>query len=207
MKKIWISQLLASLAIVSGLALTAPASAFELHNYSTDYCLAVNRASQASGATLIAYHCDGTPSQQWGYNDFGVALPDPPSNGSFLGYYLVSSVAANRYLTATPNTSTLSNYGALINGDVPNVSVYTGINFQQWEMQMQGRDFRSHPCYTIGNRASTYTQTGIGAPMVLGVQGGSKAEGARVMIWSQFFTKDGHADFIGHPDQYWCVYQ
>src|SRR6187549_4188181 len=95
-KKTYIFGPLVGLLFVLGsLTVATSASAFTLRNYQTGLCLAVAGVppqNQQNPRGLVTWECDGTPGQQWGYNSFGAPLPPPPVPGSYLGWYLLSSV-------------------------------------------------------------------------------------------------------------------
>ena len=198
MKKCFRNLLLGLFVIVSGIAVTVPANAFTLHNYTTNYCLT------DLGYTKI---CDNSDYHQiWYYNTLDTPLPPPPSNGSFLGFNIVKrnfpGIDVVEYLAATDLE--------LHNG-TPVLFYFdnSSNSYAEWELWWAIRDAGNHDCYVIENREDH----GASPPMVLSVLGGVKNEpngghinGGQIVVYQQFFTPIGAPDTKGHPDQYWCVY-
>jgi hypothetical protein len=83
------------LSIIAGsLAVSTPANAFTLHNYSTGYCLAVSAANKAEGTAMIMWQCNSSdPSQQWGWGAANVAFPQPTDSSSQTGTEFFTNVS------------------------------------------------------------------------------------------------------------------
>ena len=74
MKKFLLGPVLGLIITISGLTAVTPVNAFTLQNYQTGLCLGVAAGNPNPGAALVTWPCDGTPSQQWGYNSRGAAF-------------------------------------------------------------------------------------------------------------------------------------
>jgi len=140
MKKLIIS----ALALLSGVALSAPAGAFSLHNRATmgdddpshDQCLAVAAGNQNRGANIITWKCDLTPSQDW---VLGLGNPG-------------LSVIQTR---VSPNNWVLGPKGGFLERGTPIVDWNKTLEHNQdWIFIPEPNDPRNQLCYTILNQAS-----------------------------------------------------
>jgi hypothetical protein len=152
---------------------------FTLHNYRTNYCLGVAAGNPNPGSKMVVWHCDGTANQ----NFQPVANP----NGRFT---VKNMVGTNRCLDVTRGQ-----YVTYTNGSPVDIGLCDAPTTQAWDLIPAGPDMHGNPCYQFGDQ---YGPNNV--KLVMGVSGGSTAEGAAVIMWENF------SNFSTHPDQYWCVY-
>ena len=137
MNKYFLSPLLGLLVIISGIAVTTSASAFELVNLYEGACLGVAAGTPTVGTKLVLWSCDGSANQQF----TAVATSTTNANGESL-YTLYNSVAANRVLGVAP----------VAQGNVAAPVVIWTVDYsanQQWTMTPVYKDHQGHQCYAI----------------------------------------------------------
>ena len=181
MRKSILGPILGLFVVAGSLVVAAPASAFTLHNFATNFCLGVAAANKNPGAALVVWPCDGTDNQQW-----SGTLTEGAGYSEFF-----TSVTANRLLAVTN--------GKVNNGSPIIDQTETGSGDQFWEPVPIGRDFNGNACFYFRNFGGDGTK-------VMGVSGGNRNKGTAVIIWDLFLDANGLPDWMGHPDQFWCAY-
>jgi hypothetical protein len=198
------TKVVLGLSIIAGsVATAAPAGAFTLHNYATGYCLAVSAGNQSEGAHLIVWPCSSNnsdPSQQFGFNSrFGTFVPAP--SGANAQYHTNVTQAHDWVLGVWDGTHQWYDGQPIIDW-----ASTTDAN-QLWTASWAVNDSAGTACYYIENAGHTPGGDPREPHKVLAVSGGSRSQGAAVVIYSLFTdSQSGRPDYQGHPDQYWCVY-
>jgi hypothetical protein len=189
---------------IAGLGVTKPANAFELHNFQTGFCLAVQGATflpVTAGTNIIVWACNGTASQQW--------TQGPVTANGGLGSEattLQSEVGIGMNCRGCAiSTGVIGVTGGNMVGGTPLIlwtqdplftdpfSTAMQINNQGWSLNAFTTDANGHICYEIGNAGA------LSGDWVMGVLAGSAAEGAQVVIWNQ-------GPFPPAANQLWCMY-
>lgn len=207
MKKYISSPLFGLFFVISSFGIAQSAlsgnASFQLRNYQTGLCLGIAGGNPNRGTALVTWTCDYSPNQSWTQlNSAGVNVNPYFISGQ--GFYMTWGL---------PNTSAgeYGNSGGLVVG-VSGAVIKNGTRLidwtqtdeanQQWTSVFIGYNFDSKACYIFENGASPP----YGQPYVMSVLGGNPNPGGQVAIWQLFVDVYRNPDFLGHPDQYWCVY-
>ncbi len=173
---------------------TANAQIFTFHNLATGFCLAPQNGSSSAGTDLIVWACNGQINQTW-----FLAGPTSP------GVLPAANLLLNNQETCNGCFSVAGVQGGNMRGgtsvilwteDPPNNGP---ANNQGWELIFIESDRNSQPCFAIANAGTT-----SGAPFVLGVLGGSTAEGAQVVVWQNAVGSLTPGTIAAN--QVWCAY-
>ena len=143
-----------------------------LRNLQTDYCLGTAGGGSAIGSLFVVWACDGSANQRFTFQQVLPYMPPPY-------FEMVNNVANDRCIWDT-------NLGQCISNDAQADAKIDGYKSTRVLVNHNG-----HDCYTFENE--------LHPGEVLGVSGGSTAEGARVILWHNY------NDLTNHPDQAWCI--
>lgn len=134
-------------------------------------CLGVQGGNMTNGTHIVSWTCNGHPDQTWEITGA------PGNNISTIRNSQDTSKCLGVQASATGNGSILVIWDC------------NGHTDQNWIFQPWTADNRNGPfgCFNIENQNA--------APKVLGIQGGSPADGAQAVIWDLL---------TGHHDQVWC---
>jgi hypothetical protein len=145
----------------------------DFRNRNSGMCLGAQGGSMANGTPVIQWPCDGTLNQQWVWYSDPFTVP----------------------LTQIRNGANLSKCLGVLGGNPTNGTPLViwdcdGSTNQLWyDTVMADRD--PNPCkQEVVNDLSASSPT----YKVMGILGGSSAEGAPAVLW----------DLLFHPDQQWC---
>ena len=145
--------------VAGGLAVTAPASAFELRNLANlNYCLGVAAGNVNPGNPIIVWPCNGYSDQQWHDVDFG--------HGDFK--HLVNGSSSQRCLGVA---------GGGFPWDGTKLVIWncTQAQDQGWKPVYAGDNFWGKKCYYFANENRP--------DRVFGVAGGMPSDGQKVITW------------------------
>jgi hypothetical protein len=170
-----------------------PGNPFTLQNSATGFCLATQNGSNSKGTNLIVWACNGQSNQQWSLGD-ATSTGGLPAANTLVNW---NEPCRSCWNVAGVQGGTMSDGTPVILWSEDNPTA-GATNNQGWELIYEGFFQNNQPCFAIANAGTT-----SGAPFVLGVAGGSTAEGAQVVVWQN--APGGLFSGIIAPNQLWCV--
>ena len=192
--------------LASSLAVSAPASAFQLQNFANqNLYLGVAAGTPKAGTPFIVWTKDSPRSANQTFSvTNGFSGPDGGSPASSVvvnqTVHLYNGVAYN----AVVGTSSSKPTDAPKDGTSVVVETVSPYVKQQWKVdpsQVLCSNYVNGVCETPCYRfidAATYGITGV-TPEALGVAGGNPQLGQAIITWHTF------SDWWNHLDQFWCA--
>lgn len=189
MKKAVISATLGLSVIASGIAVSKPASAFQLKNFANQTLyMGIAAGTPTAGNHYIVWTRDSPVSANQSFSVTGAFLGSGGSLASSVvagqTYNLYNGVAMNALVDISGNKA----------GDGTNVVVgyFSSLGKQLWKVDA------SLVLYINGNQPCYRFINATAANEVMGVSGANLNKGTSIITWHTF------SDWWNHLDQFWC---